>query len=114
MFLWALADTGSVSMAQTVALTTLVIFTAFQAGNSRSDRRSVLAVPLRDNPFLVLVTLGTMALHAGALYFPPTQLVLRVEPLPPEMWLRMAAVAATVLLAVEAEKAVRRWLGGRS
>ncbi|WP_304451113.1 HAD-IC family P-type ATPase [Nocardiopsis sp. YSL2] len=116
LFAWALEDTGSATTAQTVALTTLVLFAAFQAGNARSQHRSVLSVPLRDNRFLVVATAATLALHAAALYFPPTRFVLRVEPLPLEYWPVMVAVAASVLVAVEAEKALRRWAGraGRS
>ena len=109
LFAWALAGSGSVATAQTVALTTMVLFAAFQAGNARSEHRSVLTVPLRDNPFLVWVTLGTLALHLATLYLPLTQMVLRVEPLPPHYWPIMIAVASTVLVVVEVEKAVRRW-----
>ncbi|MDS1272363.1 HAD-IC family P-type ATPase [Lipingzhangella sp. LS1_29] len=108
LFYWVLEDTGSIATAQTVALTTMVLFSAFQAGNARSEYRSVFTVSLRDNPFLVWATIGTLALHMGALYFPPTQLVLRVEPLPLHYWPIMIAVAAAVLVVVEAEKAVRR------
>jgi Ca2+-transporting ATPase len=108
MFRWELDRGGSLAAAQTVALTTMVVFMALQAGNSRSETRSVLSVPFRDNPFLVLATAVTFAVHAGALYFPPTQLVLRVEPLGIDAWARIGLVAMTVLVVVEIEKAVRR------
>jgi hypothetical protein len=39
---------------------------------------------------------------------PPTQLVLRVEPIDLPAWIRIIAVATTILIAVEIEKAVRR------
>ncbi|WP_275451689.1 cation-translocating P-type ATPase [Allosalinactinospora lopnorensis] len=110
LFYWALESTDSITTAQTVALTTMVLFSAFQAGNARSEHRSVLTVPLRDNPFLVWATIANLVLHLAALYFPLTQLVLRVEPLPLHYWPIMIAVAATVLVVVEAEKAIRRRL----
>ena len=108
MFRWELDRTGSWTAAQTVALTTMVTFMALQAGNARSDYRSVFTVPLRDNPFLVVTTITAFAVHIGALYFPPTQAVLRVEPIDLTAWTRIIAIATTILIAVEIEKAVRR------
>ncbi|CAN5734383.1 hypothetical protein BH23CHL8_BH23CHL8_17840 [soil metagenome] len=51
----------------------------------------------------------------AALYLPPTQAILRVVPLELDAWVRMALVAATLIVAVEAHKLVRRrWpVGGR-
>ncbi|MFW6090691.1 MAG: cation-translocating P-type ATPase [Actinomycetota bacterium] len=112
MFRWELDRSGSLTAAQTVALTTMVTFMALQAGNARSDHRSVFTVPLRANPFLVLATAGSFAVHIGALYFPGTQLVLRVQPLDLDAWVRVVAVAAAVLVVVEVEKAIRRWRSG--
>jgi calcium-translocating P-type ATPase len=112
MFRWELDRTGSLMAAQTMALTTMVAFMALQAGNARSDHRSVFRVPLSDNPFLVITSIGAFALHVGALYLPPTQLVLRVEPLDAAAWVRIAAMATAVLIVVEIDKAVRRWRAG--
>lgn len=91
-----------------MALTTMVVFMAFQAGNARSDTRSVLGMPLRYNPYLVVAVAGSFALHVAALYFPPTQVLLRVEPLDAAAWARIAAVAVSVVVVVELEKMVRR------
>src|SRR5690606_29584146 len=77
MFRWELERSDSLTAAQTVALTTMVTFMALQAGNARSDDRSVFTVPLRDNPFLLLATAGSFVVHFGALYFPGTQYVLQ-------------------------------------
>lgn len=112
MFRWELERSDSLTAAQTVALTTMVTFMALQAGNARSDDRSVFTVPLRDNPFLLLATAGSFVVHFGALYFPGTQYVLQVQPLDLDAWVRIVAVAATVLIVVEIEKAVRRWMSG--
>jgi calcium-translocating P-type ATPase len=109
MFDWALdhPDLG-LDEARTVALTTLVVFQAFHLGSSRSERRSVLQVPPLSNRFLLLAQVGALAVHAAALYLPPTQYVLRVAPIPGQAWLYVVAVAATVLVAVELDKLVRR------
>ncbi len=113
LFRWELDSTGSPALARTVALTTIVVAMAFHAGNSRSRDRSVFAVSPRANPFLTIATAATLALHAAALYVPFTQYVLRVEPLSPQAWLRIVAVASSVLVVSEIDKAVRRWLSGR-
>lgn len=113
LFRWELERTGSLPRAQTVALTTMVVYLAFHAGNSRSEQTSVLRLNPFSNPFLLAATFGTLALHAGALYWGPTQLVLRVEPIGLEAWLRIVAVASTVLIAIEADKFLRRFSEAR-
>jgi Ca2+-transporting ATPase len=108
MFRWELDRTGSEEAARTVALTTMVLFQAFQAFNARSDTRSVFRMNPLGNPFLLAAVLGALAIHAGALYFGPTQFVLRVVPIDGETWLRMLGVAVTLVVAMELHKAVRR------
>jgi magnesium-transporting ATPase (P-type) len=108
MFRWELDRSGNLVLSQTVALTTMVVFQVFQAGNARSDTRSVFQVPLFSNPFLFLGTAAALGLHIGALYFPPAQYVLRVEPVPFETWPRILAVALSVIIAVELHKWLRR------
>jgi Ca2+-transporting ATPase len=68
-----------------------------------------------SNPFLFLAVAAALAVHVAALYLPPTQFVLRLEPVPLAMWPRMLAVAASILVAAEAHKLVRRrWPHGRA
>jgi calcium-translocating P-type ATPase len=114
-FQWVLDDTGSLELARTAALTTLVLFQAYFLITVRSELRPAWATPPTTNPFLFFAAVGGLAVHAVALYLPPTQLVLEVEPLGVEVWLRSAVLAAVIVLAVEIHKAVRRrWpLAGR-
>ncbi len=116
MFRWELDVTGSLEAARTVALTTMVLFQAFQAFNARSETRSVFRMSPRTNPFLLASVVGALAIHAAALYLPPTQFILRVEPIDLEAWARIILVASTLVVAMEIHKAVRRrWpYGGRS
>jgi Ca2+-transporting ATPase len=44
----------------------------------------------------------------AALYLPPTQFLLRVEPLDLGTWVRMGLIASTILVAVEIDKLLRR------
>jgi Ca2+-transporting ATPase len=107
LFRWELDQTDSVEKARTVAVTTMVLFQMFHVGNVRSERLSAFAKSPLSNPFLFIGTSAALAIHIAALYFPWTQYILRVEPLEWEAWARMAAMAVTVIAAVELHKLVR-------
>ena len=113
LFRWELEAAGSESVARTVALTALVLFQAFQVGNARSEERSVFHLSPVSNPFLLLATVAAVLIHAAALYLPLTQYVLRVEPIGFDAWVRAFLVAATILVAVELDKAIRRRRQGK-
>ncbi|MDZ7676078.1 MAG: HAD-IC family P-type ATPase [Acidimicrobiales bacterium] len=108
MFRWELDATGSLVQAQTLALTTMVVFQVFQAGNARSETESVFRRSPFSNRFLLLATAAAISIHVVALYLPPTQFVLRVEPIDPADWVRIVVVAASILVAMELHKALRR------
>jgi calcium-translocating P-type ATPase len=109
LFWWELNRTGSLELAQTVALTTMVVFMAFHAGNARSEHRSVFSLSPFSNPFLLLAVVAALAVHAAALYLPATQFVLRVEPITElGAWVRMVLVASTIIFAMEMHKLLRR------
>ena len=108
MFRWELGQSDSIEQARTVALTTMVLFQSVHVGNARSERLSAFAKSPFSNPFLFIATVAALLVHVGALYFPPAQFVLRVEPLGLGEWVRMAAVSLSVIVAVEIHKAVRR------
>jgi Ca2+-transporting ATPase len=94
--------------AQTVALTTMVVFQALHAGNCRSEHRSALRKSPFSNRFLLIGTLGALAIHAAALQLPFTQQILHVEPLGLAEWARIVLVALSVIVAVELHKLARR------
>jgi Ca2+-transporting ATPase len=108
LFWWELQLTGSLAKAQTVALTTMVLFQVFQAGNARSDYQSVFARSPLLNPFLFVATAAALTVHVVALYLPSTQFVLQVEPIEPAARVRMVLVALTIVVVVEGHKLVRR------
>jgi Ca2+-transporting ATPase len=108
LFRWELDHSGSLTRAQTVALTTMVLFQMFHVGNCRSDYISAFRRSPFSNPFLFVAAAGALLIHVGALYFAPAQLVLRVEPLEIEAWPRIVAVATTIVVAIEIHKLVRR------
>jgi Ca2+-transporting ATPase len=107
LFWWELQQTDNLARAQTVALTTMVVFQMFHVGNCRSESRSIFAVSPFSNPFLFLATAAAFAIHAGALYWPGTQFILRVEPIEAAAWIRILLVAASILVAMESHKLLR-------
>lgn len=109
LFAWEYRHSGSPDRARTVALTTMVLFQMFHVGNARGTIDSIFQRSPFSNRFLFLATLGAFLVHVGALYVPATQYILRVEPIGDlETWIRMAAVASTILVAIEAHKLVHR------
>jgi magnesium-transporting ATPase (P-type) len=111
MFRWELDSSGSLVRAQTVALTTMVVFQVFQAGNSRSETESVFRRNPFSNRFLFVATTAALGIHVAALYLPPTQYLLRVEPIELGAWLRIVAIATSILVAMEFHKAIRHRRG---
>ncbi|MDW8074156.1 MAG: HAD-IC family P-type ATPase [Bacteroidota bacterium] len=107
LFWYELELTDSLTRAQTVALTTLVLFQNFHVGNARSEYRSVFLLSPFRNKFLLVAVFAALGIHIAALYFPPTQFILRVEPIEFDAWLRSAAVALSVVIVVELHKWLR-------
>ncbi len=99
---------GDLVRAQTVALTTLVLFQVFHVGNSRSEWRSIFSKSPLSNPLLFVGTAFAVSIHTLALYASPTQYVLRVGPVEWQTWLRIVAVAASVVIVSEMHKVIRR------
>jgi len=114
LFRWELDKGSDLASAQTVALTTMVVFQMFHVGNSRSEHRSLVALSPFSNLFLFAATAAAFVVHVGALYLPWTQFVLRVEPIGLHAWMRIVAVAASILVVVELDKLLRRWWRSRA
>lgn len=102
------ADEHRLAHAQVAALTTMVMFQVLHVANCRSERRSVFAMNPFSNRFLFFGVGLSLLLHIGAMYFPPSQRLIRLEPLDLATWMRIIAVASTVVVAVELHKWLRR------
>jgi calcium-translocating P-type ATPase len=107
MFWWSLETGGSVDQARTVAVTTMVVFQAFHAGNSRSEHVSVLRISPFSNRLLLAAVAGGLGLHVAALHLPFTQFVFRFEPIPWDAWPLIVATALSIVVAVELHKKFR-------
>ncbi len=95
---------SSLEHARTTALTTIVLFQALHVGNARSERLSVFQKSPVSNPFLFVGTIVALSVHAGALYWAPTQHLLEVEPLDLLEWIRIGASAVSIVAVVELHK----------
>jgi len=104
----ALDNGDSLERARTVAVTTMVFFQFFQAWNSRSEHRSVFRINPLSNPFLFYSMVAAVLAQIAVIYVPALQWVFRTEPLSGGEWLRIVLVALTVVVVVEADKAIRR------
>ena len=107
---WAAIEPMAV-ISTTAVITTMVLFQALHVGNARAVRRSVWQLSPFSNRFLLIGTVVSLAIHVAAIYLPPTQWLLRFEPVDFSAWIRMVAVAFSVIVVVEADKVLRRWRG---
>lgn len=95
--------------ARTMALTMFVMLSFFQVFSSRAEMASLFSLRLLANKPLVVTSLVALALHATVMTWPVSAGILGLVPLSPLEWAACTAVGSTVLIIVEAEKAVRRW-----
>ncbi|MCB5275989.1 putative cation-transporting ATPase F [Arthrobacter sp. SO5] len=95
--------------ARTLALTMFVMLSFFQVFSSRAENKSLCQLRLLANKPLLYTSLAALALHWAVMTWPVTAGLLELTPLNAWEWLLCAAVGSTVLIIVEAEKAVRRW-----
>jgi Ca2+-transporting ATPase len=96
--------------AQTLAFTTLVLYQLFNAFNARSEDLSAFH-RLFANRWLWLATLASLGLQLAVVYAPFLQRAFRTVPLAPRDWLVCAAVASSVLWAMELRKLAVRARG---
>jgi cation-transporting ATPase F len=109
LYTWAIERGLSEDAQRGAALTTFVVAMALHAYNARSERRSIIASDPRTNPLLLGAVLGALIIHIGALYWGPTQSLLRIAPFGLDAWGRMVLVALGVVAVSELHK---RWWNG--
>jgi Ca2+-transporting ATPase len=91
-----------------MALTMFVMLSFFQVVSSRAEVKSLFQLRLLANKPLLFTSLGALGLHGAVIVWPVSAGLLELTPLNAWEWLLCAAVGSTVLIIVEAEKAVRR------
>lgn len=109
LFLWERDQGASIELARTIALNTLVMFEIFYLFSARH----LLAPSLtREGLFgnrYVLYAMGILILFQVTLaYLPPIQFLFHTVAMSADAWLRVMAVASSVLILVELEKFLLR------
>jgi magnesium-transporting ATPase (P-type) len=90
--------------AQTMAVTTVVLFQVFYLINCRSLRDSVLKIGLFSNPLVYVGIVGLVLLQIGYVYLPFMNTLFGSAPLGVQDWLKSALVAMTVMPVIGLEK----------
>ena len=93
--------------ARNMLLFLMVLFENVHVFNCRSETRSVFRIPLSNNWPLIAAVVGAQAVHIGAAFVPGLRDVLQIEPITVQMWLLLVPIAASVLLVMELDKALR-------
>jgi len=105
LFYWLYVNAGyDEAAARNLVLLFLVSFNNFHTLNCRSETRSFLAVPLRDNPFLIWGVIAAQAVHIAAMQTPFFQNLLDLAAVGFREWAAMIGLAATILIVAELYK----------
>jgi magnesium-transporting ATPase (P-type) len=97
-------QTAALAEAQTMAVTTVVLFQAFYLLNCRSLRDSIFRIGLFSNPSVLLGIGVLLLLQAAFIYLPLLNDIFGTHPLDPADVALAAAVGAVVLPVVSLEK----------
>ncbi|MDW7774079.1 MAG: HAD-IC family P-type ATPase [Desulfobulbaceae bacterium] len=111
-FITALNAGDSLEKARTVAVTTMVFFQFFQAWNSRSELESIFRINPLGNLFLFYSMIAAFLAQLAVIYVPVLQWIFRTEPISGSEWMQILIVASSVIVAVEADKFLRRRKSG--
>jgi len=108
VFYWSWGLEGDdLTVARTMALTTMVLFQKVHVFNCRSEDVSIFRKSLLSNKLLFAGVMTSLAVHVGALYWPVTQELLSVQPLDANSWAVAIAVASTAIVVNELHKRFR-------
>ena len=103
-----LSNGMSQAYAGNLLLLILTLFVNAHVFNCRSELRSILSVPFRNNPFLILGVLAVQIIHLLAMNLPGLSVVLDLQPVSPFLWLQAALPALSIIVIMEIYKAFKR------
>ncbi|MGK7294581.1 MAG: cation-translocating P-type ATPase [Candidatus Wenzhouxiangella sp. M2_3B_020] len=98
--------------ARNLVLLQMVLFENVHAFSCRSETRSVFRIPVSANRMLILAVVAAHGVHIAAMYVPGLKDVLAVQPVSPELWGVLLAVAVSLLVLDELAKWVHRRASG--
>ncbi|MFZ9881750.1 MAG: HAD-IC family P-type ATPase [Phycisphaerales bacterium] len=103
-FAWLIGQGVAEDDARNRLLLLMVLFENAQAGNSRSETRSVFASWPWTNPALLVAVAAGLALHVGAMHLPALRGVLATSPVSLGTFASCALLSLAALAAVELHK----------
>jgi magnesium-transporting ATPase (P-type) len=103
-FDWMIENGWSETEARNVLLLLMVLFENFHIGNCRSETKSAFALSPLRSPMLLLGAVAALLIHVASMYIPLMQDVLGTQPVSLTTWLVVAALAVTVVPAIELHK----------
>lgn len=113
-FRWMLEQGWAIEDARNALLLLLVLFENVQAGNARSEKRSLFRLSPLRNPILLVGVIVAQLLHIAAMHTPGLSDVLDVKPVSLNLWLVLLGTALSLFLVIELDKLVRRLLESRT
>jgi cation-transporting ATPase F len=106
LFAWERQRGGSIAEARTVAVNVFVMVEMFYLFNCRSFTRSMFAIGLFSNPWIIFGSLGMIALQLLFTYAPTMNALFQSAPIGWDAWWRILTVAASAYLIVGLEKTI--------
>jgi cation-transporting ATPase F len=113
LFLWEQQRGATLAEARTTAVNVIVMVETFYVFNCRSLTRSMFAVGVVSNAWLLAGVAVMMASQMVITYVPLANRLSHTVPLPWDVWMRIVAVGAMAYAVVEFEKWIRLRLGRR-
>ena len=92
--------------ARNLVLLLMVLFENAHDLNARSERQSILCIPLLANWYLLLAVVGAQAVHIASMFIPGLAQVLGTKPIGILEWVLVAAFAASLILVIELFKLI--------
>ena len=115
LFIWETEQGASIERARTIAVNTLIYFEIFYLFNSRYITAPVLNMHgLFGNRYVLIAVVLLVVFQLGFTYLSPFQTLFGTTAIGLMDWLRIIAVASTVLFLVEIEKALFRKNGTKN
>jgi Ca2+-transporting ATPase len=108
-FRWALSQGLGEAAARTVAVNVFVVVEIFYLFNCRSLTKSMFAVGLFSNRWIVGGVAAMIALQMAFTYVPLMNQLFHTAPIGWDAWWRIVLTGAVVYAIVGVEKQLRRW-----
>jgi len=108
LFRYLLGNGYSVDQARNGTLLLMVLFENIHAFNSRSETCSLFRQNPLANPLLLFGVAGAQLVHIAAMYLPWIRDILAIQPVSPQNWLLLLALATTLGAVMELHKFIRR------